>query len=51
MKTLILRTFYHTSVWEVDRVCFQYETTQLLNMILVWQEDYLKLKVSDIKYA
>lgn len=51
MKTLILRTIYHTNVWEVDRVFCNYETTQLLNMILVWQEDYFKLKVSDINYA
>ncbi|MBT3635137.1 MAG: hypothetical protein HN528_12435 [Candidatus Marinimicrobia bacterium] len=51
MKTLILRTFRQTKAWEFGKTSCQYDNTQLKDMILVWQENYLELKASEIDYA
>jgi hypothetical protein len=51
MKTLILRTIAHNRVWESPNERCYYETSQLNEMILNWQPDYLELKVTDINFA
>ena len=50
MKTLILRTFAHTKIWEgIEPMC-HFEHAQK-RQILEWEPDYLKLRKEDIDRA
>lgn len=51
MKTLILRTIYHTNVWENDKQKCSFEKSQLENMILNWEPDYFEIGEEDVNFA
>jgi len=51
MQTLILRTIYHTKVWEIGKTGCTYEKAQLEKMILNWEPNYFDLNESSINFA
>lgn len=50
MKTLILRTFAHSKIWEGTEDYCYYEGIQK-NQILEWEPDFLTFKPSDFELA